>query len=118
MVPGSVVRALDADLAGRTSGPIFLATDGSRYCYTSAHEQLERLCRKADLPPGVTPHSLRHAWATEADRLGIPLQDIQDGMGHVDPRTTLRYIRSRHNLDRSPNAAIAASLALDDEHDI
>ncbi len=40
-----VVRALDAYLEERTSGPLFLARDGStRYPYRSAHEQLARLC--------------------------------------------------------------------------
>ena len=51
----------------------------------------------------MTPHSLRHAWATEADRLRVPLQDIQDGLGHADPRTTRRYIAKRNQNDRSPN---------------
>ncbi|HWU08930.1 MAG TPA: site-specific integrase [Streptomyces sp.] len=65
-------------------------------------------------PAGVTPHSLRHAWATEADRLRVPLQDIQDGLGHADPRTTRRYIAKRNQNDRSPNYAIAAAFTSDD----
>jgi len=32
------------------------------------------------------------------------LQDVQDAMGHADPRTTRRYDRSRHNLDRHPTS--------------
>lgn len=48
---------------------------------------------------------------TEALRLGAPLQDVQDALGHADPRTTRRYDRSRHNLDRSPNYLLASSLA-------
>src|SRR4051812_6466012 len=98
-----VVRALDAYLASRTDGPIFLATNGSdRYGYKLAYEQLLRLCRAAGLPAGITPHSLRHSYATESLRLGAALQDVQDALGHADPRTTRRYDRSRHNLDRSP----------------
>jgi len=111
----AVVRAIELYLTDRATGPIFLSSDGvSRYAYTSAYEQLGRLCRAAGLPPGVTPHSLRHSYATEALQLGAALQDVQDALGHADPRTTRRYDRSRHNLDRSPNYLLASALTTDD----
>jgi integrase/recombinase XerD len=110
-----VVRALDDYIAERTTGPIFVAgPDAHRYGYQLAYEQLGRLCRAANLPTGVTPHSLRHSYATEALRLGAALQDVQDALGHADPRTTRRYDRSRHNLDRSPNYLLATSLTSDE----
>ena len=106
-----VVRALDTYLAGRTTGPVFLGRhDQGRYGYKLAQEQIARLCRSAGLPAGVTPHSLRHSYATESLRLGAALQDVQDALGHADPRTTRRYDRSRRNLDRSPNYLLAAAL--------
>jgi hypothetical protein len=40
--------------------------------------------------------------AADADALGAALQDVQEALGHADPRTTRRYDRSPHNLDRSP----------------
>ncbi len=62
-----VVRALDAYLERRTSGPMVTGPNQpSRYPCTSAYEQLLRLCRTAALPAGVSPHSLRHSYATEA----------------------------------------------------
>ena len=110
-LPPPVVRALDAHLEERSSGPIFTAADGtSRYPYTSAYEQLRRLCAAAALPAGVSPHSLRHSYATEALRLGAALQDVQDALGHTDPRTTRRYDRARHTLDHSPNYLLATAL--------
>lgn len=113
-----VVRAIDDYLAGRSSGRIFVGRDGeSRYSYKTANEQIGRLCRVAGLPAGVTPHSLRHSYATESLRLGAALQDVQDALGHADPRTTRRYDRSRHNLDRSPNYLLAAALTtVNDTH--
>lgn len=114
-LPPPAIRTLDDYLGQRTSGPIFLAADGtSRYPYISAKQQLDRLCRSAALPAGVTPHSLRHSYATESLRLGVALQDVQDAMGHADPRTTRRYDRSRHNLDRSPNYLLANALTSED----
>jgi site-specific recombinase XerD len=56
---------------------------------------------------------VRHSDATESLRLGAALQDVQDALGHADPRTTRRYDRSRHNLDRSPNYLLAAALTRD-----
>jgi site-specific recombinase XerD len=110
----TVVRALDDYIAERTTGPIFVSgPDAHRYGYQLAYEQLGRLCKAAGLPAGVTPHSLRHSYATESLRLGAALQDVQDALGHADPRTTRRYDRSRHNLDRSPNYLLATALTED-----
>jgi integrase/recombinase XerD len=114
-----VVRALDAYLDGRTSGPIFLAADGiSRYPYQSAFSQVRRLAHAAGIPAAdrITPHSLRHSFATEALTLGAPLQDVQDALGHADPRTTRRYDRNRHTLDRNPTYLLARTLTTDDPH--
>ena len=68
------------------------------------------------MPSGISPHSLSHSYATEALRLGAALQDVQDALGHADPRTTRRYDRSRHNLDRSPNHLLATALAQGADH--
>lgn len=57
----------------------------------------------------MSPHSLRHSYATEALRLGATLQDVQDALGHADPHdAALR--QSRHNLYRSPNYLLASAL--------
>ena len=110
-LPPPVVRILDAHLDGRQAGPIFTAADEtSQYPYSSAYEQIRRLCAAAGLPAGISPHSLRHSYATEALRLGAPLQDVQDALGHADPRTTRRYDRARYLLDRSPNYLLATAL--------
>jgi site-specific recombinase XerD len=117
-LPPPVVRALETYLGDRITGPIFVTgADNHRYGYQLAYEQLGRLCRTANLPAGVTPHSLRHSYATESLRLGAALQDVQDALGHADPRTTRRYDRARGNLDRSPNYLLAASLSTDEQAD-
>lgn len=106
-------RALDAYLGGRTSGPIFLNRDGTaRLSYSSAYEQLRRLARAAGVAgaDAIHPHSFRHTFATEALDAGAALQDVQDALGHADPRTTRRYDQSRNRLDRDPTYTLAAAL--------
>ena len=106
-------RALDAYLTGRTDGPIFLSRGGAaRLSYTSAYEQLRRLVRAAGVPgaAAIHPHSFRHTFATEALDAGAALQDVQDALGHADPRTTRRYDRSRNRLDKDPTYALAAAM--------
>lgn len=76
---------------------------------------VRRLARDAglDCVDRLSPHSLRHAFVTLALDAGVSLRDVQDAAGHADPRTTRRYDRARHNLDRAATYAVAAYLAQD-----
>ncbi|MEM1356453.1 MAG: tyrosine-type recombinase/integrase, partial [Planctomycetota bacterium] len=65
-------------------------------------ERVKAYCEEVGIDETVSVHSLRVTAATEADRAGIGLTDIQHWLGHKDPRTTLRYIRTGQELDRSP----------------
>jgi integrase/recombinase XerD len=75
---------------------------------------MRQLARGAGLPPELVshlgPHAVRHTFATLALDAGVPLRDLQDAMGHKDPRTTRRYDRARGRLDRSPGYQVAAYL--------
>lgn len=42
-------------------------------------------------PLVVTPHQLRHTWATELANAGMSLQALMALLGHVTPQMTLRY---------------------------
>jgi len=42
---------------------------------------------------------------------GVSLRDVQDAARHADPRTTRRYDRSRHALDRHATYTLAAFVA-------
>jgi integrase/recombinase XerD len=108
-----VVRALDAYVGDRTAGPIFTTSTGQRMTRSAAYRVLQCLARRAEIPAAaaISPHSARHAFATLALDAGVPLRDVQDAMGHTDPRTTRRYDRSRHSLDRHATYVVAAYLA-------
>ncbi len=115
LAPGTAA-ALDAYLASRPggdSGPLFVTATGARVDRHAVFRLVRRLARDAGIPAWakLSPHSLRHAFATTARDEGVPLEDVQDAMGHADPRTTRRYDRDRHNLDRDPTYAIWAARA-------
>lgn len=104
-------EAVDAYLAGRDHGPLFVTSTGARLDRHAVFRLIRRLAREAGIGSWerLSPHSLRHAFATTARAEGVALEDVQDAMGHADPRTTRRYDRDRHNLDRDPAYTIAAA---------
>ncbi|WP_433650835.1 tyrosine-type recombinase/integrase [Micromonospora zamorensis] len=120
LTPGSGY-AVDAYLAQRAAatgvpvtqltGPLLVTASGARLDRHSVFRMVRRLARAAGIPAWakLSPHSLRHAFATTARSEGVPLEDVQDAMGHADPRTTRRYDRDRHNLDRDPAYVVWAA---------
>jgi hypothetical protein len=59
-----------------------------------------RLARRIGCSKHFTPHSLRHSAITAVLNAGVSLRDVQEFARHADPRTTVRYDRARHSLDR------------------
>ncbi|AVT35126.1 tyrosine-type recombinase/integrase [Plantactinospora sp. BB1] len=122
LTPGSAY-AVDAYLTARAvvagrpveqlTGALLVTATGNRLDRHAVFRLVRRLARAAGIPAWerLSPHSLRHAFATSARAEGVPLEDVQDAMGHADPRTTRRYDRDRHNLDRDPAYAIWAARA-------
>jgi len=114
LTPGTAA-ALDAYLTvrGSADGPLFVTASGARLDRHAVFRLVRRTARAAGIPAWakLSPHSLRHAFATTARDEGVPLEDVQDAMGHADPRTTRRYDRDRHNLDRDPSYAVWAARA-------
>jgi len=49
----------------------------------------------------ITPHHLRHAYATHALRQGANIRDLQDSMGHASLETTMGYVTP--SGERLPN---------------
>jgi integrase/recombinase XerD len=107
----AAAAALDRYLGDRADGPLFVTVTGARIDRHAVFRLVRRLAREAGIDgwERLSPHSLRHAFATTARAEGVPLEDVQDAMGHADPRTTRRYDRDRHNLDRDPAYMIAAA---------
>ncbi|MEV4640166.1 tyrosine-type recombinase/integrase [Actinoplanes sp. NPDC049548] len=105
--------AAEGTTADRLDGPLLTTASGARLDRHAVFRLVRRLAAEAGIAgwARLSPHSLRHAFATTARAEGVPLEDVQDAMGHADPRTTRRYDRDRHNLDRDPAYTLAAARA-------
>jgi Phage integrase family len=75
--------------------------------------RVSEACAAAGLAKHITPHSLPHTMVNLALDAGVSLRDVQDAARHADPRTTRRYDRVRHALDRHATYTLAAFLAED-----
>ncbi len=100
------------------TGPLFATTGRGgavgRVDEPTVFRLIRRLGRYAGLPHAarLSPHSLRHAFATNALDDGAELRDVQDAMDHADPRTTRRYDRNRRSLLRDPALRLDAVYAV------
>jgi integrase len=88
-------RAIDLAIDERLGGPIFRRPDGQRMDRHWASRIVRRVARRAGVDKPIGPHTLRHAFITAALDAGVPLRDVQDAASHADPRTTMRYDKSR-----------------------
>jgi integrase/recombinase XerD len=105
--------AIDDYLDGRTTGPLFATSTGKPLDEPATFRMIRRVALAAGLASAkdLSPHSLRHSFVTLSLDAGVALRDVQDAAGHADPRTTRRYDRARHNLDRHPTYALASFLS-------
>ena len=72
-------------------GYLFEGTDGGTYSTTSIRSFLRRSCKRAGIRKRVTPHTLRHSYATHLVENGVNLRLIQELLGHAKPETTMIY---------------------------
>jgi site-specific recombinase XerD len=70
---------------------VFLNHFGAPLGVRGLRYRLDRLCRAAGLPEGVSPHTLRHSFATHLLDGGADLRVVQELLGHENLATTQVY---------------------------
>lgn len=63
------------------------------HCHPKTVQRAMRAANRRAGTEGITPHHLRHAWATYAHANGAHLRDLQEILGHKSIETTARYVR-------------------------
>jgi len=67
---------------------------------------LDKAAKRIACPSHVTPHRLRHSFASEMIRLGVSLPALMQLLGHKDIQMTLRYVQvTQQDLKREYNQA-------------
>ena len=62
---------------------------------------LKRRMTEIRLPVELSPHSFRVGVITDLLSQGVPLEEVQNLVGHADPRTTRLYDRRQKQVMRS-----------------
>ena len=95
MVPvgGAAMRAIQKyrQEAVVTNGPLFRSVRGTRITQQAVDLMLKKYLKMSGIPFGVSPHKLRHSFATHLLDAGADLRSVQELLGHASLSTTQIY---------------------------
>lgn len=95
--------------------------DSAKYSPESVRQFLKRSTKKALINKVVTPHTLRHSYATHLLENGVDIRYIQSLLGHARPETTMIYTHVKRkdlmNIQNPLDAALQKIKKADKENE-
>jgi len=82
-------RLMEAYVGDRVFGPFFVGQQGHPLSPRTVQHLFEVYA-----PPGVTPHTIRHSYASELYKRSKNLQVVQENLGHTSIKTTEIYLHT------------------------